>query len=129
MKSINIVIPNEVYPFDVMFSAGQSDSDFLKSLEDAGEESCDDERLKDLGSQETKGGRTVLLVGRQTILRINFWPKTSTEFAMLQHEIFHVVEFILSMVGMKLCRKSDEAYAYLIQFYTKKIYEALGFKE
>lgn len=47
-------------------------------------------------------------------------PKTIDELSILQHEIFHCVMFILDKIGIKLSYKTDEIYAYLIQYITKQ---------
>ena len=41
-------------------------------------------------------------------------PFTAFNYGCLSHEIFHCCSFILSRAGVKLCDKSEEAYAYLI---------------
>ena len=41
---------------------------------------------------------------------------------MLHLEIFHCVIFIFDKIGIKLSYKTDEIYAYLIQYITKQIY-------
>lgn len=41
----------------------------------------------------------------------------------IAHESFHLVEFIFMHKGIKLSRKSSESWAYLIGWFTEKIYE------
>lgn len=124
MKNKNFVIPLVVYPFDVMFSFGQTDDELLKTLS----KSLTDDEIKDkkLWSVEKNGdGRTVLFGSGQTLIRMPKVPKTCKEYGALQHEIFHATEFILNHIGMSLCRKSDEAYAYLIGYLTTEIYKKI----
>ncbi len=124
MKKQNFIIPLVVYPFNVMVSFGQTDDDLLKTLSN----SLTDDEIKDkeFWSVEKNGhGRTVLFGSGQTLIRMPKVPKTSKEYGSLQHEIFHATEFILSHIGMSLCKKSDEAYAYLIGYLTTEIYKKI----
>ena len=73
-------------------------------------------------------GRTIMFES-QMMMRLNNYPATASDFGLLQHEIFHVAEITLHDLGMNLTHDSDEAYAYLIQFITIKIYELLKFKQ
>lgn len=41
------------------------------------------------------------------------------------HEIFHIVVTLLKSIGLKLCDKSEEAYAYLIGHITREFYQNL----
>lgn len=119
---MNFIINLEVYPFDVMVSIGETDEAVVKMFEKKGIEMGEEakEAIKIRGK-----ARTIMLVGGQSLLRLPKHPETNFEYAVLQHEIFHVVEFVMSKIGIKLCNKSDEAYAYLIQFLTLKIYNKL----
>src|SRR3990167_7632103 len=71
---------------------------------------------------KTTQGRTIMFSTNQTVLWLRYMPSTPIDFSHLQHEIFHSVDFMLSKIGIKLSRDSDEAYAYQIQYVTEKIY-------
>lgn len=73
-----------------------------------------------LANKGRYGYRRILIVLRQKGYTINH--KTIDELSILQHEIFHCVMFILDKIGIKLSYKTDEIYAYLIQYITKQIY-------
>ena len=53
-------------------------------------------------------------------------PFTAFNMGCLVHEIFHCTEFILSRVGLKLSKKSDEAYAYLMGYITENIFNTIN---
>ena len=127
-KSINKLIPLHIYPFDVMVSINQTDKQFEKVLNKYGIYSEEDGGIFSLSQSQYRVGRTVMFSNDQTAMRLNYYPSTAKDFGLVQHEIFHCVEFILGSVGMNLTADSDEAYAYLIQFITEKIYELLKFK-
>lgn len=51
------------------------------------------------------------------------YPNNPKWKGFLAHEIFHCVEFTFSFIEMKVNEESSEAYSYLIQYITEKIYE------
>ncbi len=122
MKAKNFIIPLVVYPFDIMFSIGETDEQLLKVLEqrlpeDAFEVCKEDECL--LNFKEMDNGRTVFLnKGGQTIIRLCRTPSKGT----IAHEIFHAVEFLFRKLNMPLTLENDEAYAYLIGYITEQFY-------
>jgi len=121
--NINTIIKNEIYPFDLMVSFNETDKKFkskLKSFDIDLDDAC-----LSLDSSKFERGRAVLTQSNQLILRLNFYPKTPEQLGMLAHEIFHIVEFLLEHINIKLSKKTDEVYAYMIGFYTKKIFEIL----
>lgn len=73
----------------------------------------------------TSKGKTIITEENQTLIWIPKLPETPMDFCYLQHEIFHATTMILKASGLKLTDKSDEAYAYLNGYITRKIYESL----
>ncbi len=123
VEKLNFIIPLVVYPFDVMVSFGQTDDELLKNLLKCLTE--EQIRNKELWSDNEKDGGTVIFASGQTLIRMPKIPKSAKEYGTLQHEIFHATEFVLSRIGMILCDKSDEAYAYLIGYLTTQIYKRI----
>lgn len=119
-KSLNVVIPLVVYPFDVMLSIGQTDQELRDVLSKFG---CDWPDL--LVLPPTGLGRTVMTDSNHTIIRLNEWPVTCNQYGTLAHEIFHAVDFIFRRIGITLSEDSDEAYAYMIGYLTEEIYKKL----
>ncbi len=71
-------------------------------------------------------GKAAIFDTNHMVLRMRCLPKTNEDYAHLQHEIFHIVAYLMDRIGLKLSvRKSDEAYAYLIQYLTHEIYKKL----
>lgn len=117
--SKNFIIPLVVYPFDVMVSLNQTDDELKKELSKIGVEW--NETMKCSGK-----GQCVMTPDNQTLIRLSIYPVYNEDYATLQHEIFHAVSFILNDIGMKLViNESDEAYAYLIGYLTKEIYNKI----
>lgn len=123
-KSLNFIVPLVVYPFDVMVSVGETNEQIDKHFKKYNL-TAEDVSLATITSPTVKG-RTVMLSTNQTLIRITEMPKTSRDYANLQHEIFHAVTFVMDRIGMKLVlMESDEAYAYLISYLTEKIYQKI----
>ena len=118
-----------MYPFDVMISFNQTDKQIKRSLKRQGVvfEINSSAITLEMDSIKTKQGRMVMLVGKQTIIRLNFMPRLKDPFEMslLQHEIFHAVGFIMEEINTPLNSDTHEAYAYFVQFLTEKIYREL----
>lgn len=123
MKNINFIIPLQVYPFDVMVSINQTNDEVEKSLEEVGFDYADANVRCD---SDTRKGKTIMFKTNQTIIRMFSFDEDPVHYGFLAHEIFHAVEFVMERIGMKLCIKSDEAYAYLVQYLTTQIYTKLA---
>jgi hypothetical protein len=129
MKSINKIIPLVIYPFDVMISFGESDKQIGDALRGFGiiESESHESLLFNMDKVKTLRGRMVMFSGKQTVLRLNFIPKTNNpeHMGLLQHEIFHAVGFIMQEINTPLNEDTHETYAYLIGYLTEKIYLTL----
>jgi hypothetical protein len=119
-QSLNVIVPLVIYPFDVMFSFGETDELLKRRLKRFG---LDWDPTYEM--EETTMGRTILTPGNTTVLRLKKIPESYMEYGFLAHEIFHAVTFLLERIGMTLTAASDEAYAYLIGYVTKEIYKRL----
>lgn len=121
-KPLNFIIPLIVYPFDLMVSINQSNDDIEKSLKAKNVDYTD---VNVRNESSTRRGRTIIFKGNQTLIRLFDFEKTPECYGYLAHEVFHAVEFVMERVGMKLCFKSNEAYAYLVGYITTEIYKKL----
>ena len=130
MKSINKIIPIGLYPFDLMLSFHESDKEVINALKKFNIIPGDgtEKKVFDMDKIKTKVGRMVMFIDKQTILRLNFIPHLNNPFEMslLQHEIFHVVEFMMEEINTPLNTDTCEPYAYLIQYLTEQIYKILN---
>lgn len=122
---INFIVNLEVYPFDLMVSIGQSDVELGRKLD----------RYTGLTEEEINGvrytsdkcqGRFVQFTNGAYLIRSRHLPRTPEDYGHLAHEVFHVVATLMERIGAKLkVLTSDEPYAYLVGFITKKIYEGI----
>lgn len=123
---MNFVFSLEIYPFDIMVSIGETDEELGARLREVGINEIED----NIWHYENTGlGRSVSFPNNQTLLRLRNKPETGLDHGTLAHEIFHICEFVLSKINIPLTRDSDEAYAYLIGFVTKRIYEEVFSEE
>lgn len=124
-KKLNFIIELGIYPFDVMVSFGEKDKELFKMLAETYYMTAED--IADAAYSTKKcTGRAILFSGNQSLIRMRQIPETPTEKGVLAHEIFHVVTFIMDKIGSKLeIGTSDEPYAYLTGYITKKIYEKI----
>lgn len=122
-KKLNKIINLVVYPFDVMISFGQTDDELKKALDRYKLNESDIDNAM-FGSNKTSQGRAVTFSNNASLIRLRHFPVTSSDYGNLAHEIFHCVTFIMETIGVKFdLNVSDEAYAYLIGYLTKEIYE------
>lgn len=121
---MNFIINCQVYPFDVMFSLGQTDEELFEVLK-----RCELVTEMD-GSSKWKNkkqlGYAIQFVGGQSLVRLRRIPETPEEHGALAHEILHATQFILDHVGIKYhIDYSDEAFTYLVQYITQKFHETI----
>lgn len=129
MKGKVFLINCGTYPFDVLVSVGQTDDEFRKSLPKyvppcALKELEEDPDILKF-ENKTVQGRTIYFANGYLIIRLKHYPKTTSHQSHLAHEVFHAVEFLFIHINMPLTKASSEAYAYLIGYLTKQIYEKL----
>lgn len=114
----SFIVKLKIYPFDVLVSIGQSDKELEKTLNSLGVFND----FENLIMSETTRGRTAVLKSNQTVIRLKFDKNKNAFISLISHEIFHAVTFILYKIGMEFdINKSDEGYAYLIEYLTKQI--------
>lgn len=70
-------------------------------------------------------GAVMFGVGTPIVLWIPSIPKNTEDYSILNHEIFHLSSAILRWAGIRLSEDTDELYAYMIQYYSKTIFEEI----
>lgn len=121
---INFIVPLHVYPFDVMVSIGQDDDQVRKLLKNSKFNLTDGDFDLAMYASDRVKGKACVFSNNASFIRLRKLPVNAEDFGYMAHEIFHVVCFVMEMVGMELVlMKSDEAYAYLIQYLTSEIYK------
>lgn len=121
------IIPLIVYPFDVMVSFDEEDSWVQAALKKFKVGSKEEISAINMDGSKGKIGRMLMFSSKQTIIRLNFMPSLDDpyEMGLLNHEIFHAVGFIMEEIDTPLNKDTHEAYAYLFQYLTERIYSLL----
>lgn len=115
-KCYNFLVPLVVYPFDIMFSIGQTDEELKKSLEqyNIGDDEFNCFRM----AINTTGSTFHNSDTHRTLVRLKSVPNGNRGMGLLAHEVFHAVDMILRDIQITLSADSDEAYAYLLDYVT-----------
>ena len=119
---MNKIISIEIYDRDVMVHFGKKKHLRDKLSNMFGRKQAD-EIISTITGKEK--GKSLLLPGGQMILYMPELPKDIKGLSILSHEIFHIANFTLNKAGINLTDDSDEAYSYLIEFLTKKIFSII----
>ncbi len=125
-KKISEIIPKElgftieipIYGSQIFFSFGHSFDNFNAML-------CEEHRSNIDRFANGSDGYCQVLKNGGIIIRCKNYPLTSYDFEVLQHEIFHAIFRIMDIKGLKFTRESEEAYAYLNGFITRRVYDQL----
>jgi len=119
MKSKIFKINYHIYPFDCLVCVKSTIKEIENYLKRYGFELSNEEKeaieLDDIGR-----GRTVMLEGGQTVIRLN-----KLDAGTIAHEIFHAVHFLTERLNITLSRDSDEVFAYLTEYLTNEIIKNL----
>jgi len=120
-KQLNFIISLKVYPFDVMVSFGETDKELQSKLNKYSVDYSDaDWKFEDIGL-----GRAVMFSSGQFLLRYKKIPISIDDYGHLQHEIFHIVHFLMHRINTPLNLDTCETWAYLIGYITSEVYKKL----
>ena len=119
MKNIFKVIKGTVYPFDVLVSINQTDDEFYSEI---GHLSNDDLESAFLNLNETVLERSYITKNNVSIIRFMNLDKENLSNGLISHEALHITSYILKTVGIDFSFKTEEAYAYLLQYIVDNIY-------
>lgn len=126
ITSARFIVPVEMYSRDVYVSLGESDERFAQGLTRYKDPEFVKSAIKHMAVPLKPGSGRFGLKDGFYILRMGVFPNTSQDYAVMQHEIFHCVETMLTVSGMPHSLKySSEAYAYFVQYLTGQIYERI----
>lgn len=113
-------IDHGTFPFDIAVFIGYEHLEMLKRLEKLTE--LTEEEKEEL---EMEGlGRTVMLSGNRTVMQFKNIVCPIKFHGIVNHEIFHAVEFLFDRVGIPHdSSTTSESYAYQGQYLTEKFYK------
>lgn len=117
------IIPIDIYCRDILVVFG--DVAFLrKAIRKYHTQEQTDAIMNGCNFDNNQKGKTIYSSYHNAfILWLNHTPQSAFDMQFLAHEIFHAANAILVAIGVNLSYDSEEAYAYLIGFLTKRIIE------
>lgn len=126
VTSARFIIPIDIYNADLYVSLGESDERFRQGLLRYKDSDWVEECVEFMDVKPQQGCGRMGQKDNFFLIRLGVFPNDAWDYGTLQHEIFHYVEFFFKHIGMPHHTKySSEAYAYLIGYLTKQIYNRL----
>ena len=123
IKRFTISVP--IYLIDVIVSFGETDAEVKEYLTSIG---LTKKEVKPSMLKDKSDGIALMYSNNNLLLRLKKLPETYYYLGVLHHEIFHVVTLIMNKLSMKFeLYKSDEAYAYLLEYITVEVYKEINF--
>lgn len=116
------MIKGTTFPYDTIIGLGVTPQDII----DYGEREFINpftESDKEKILRNPKKGKVCKMECNAFILWLDKYPTDAETFSYLAHEIFHLSDLILRYAGASLSDDSDEVWAYLIDWYTRTIYQ------
>jgi hypothetical protein len=125
MKKLAFTLKLVVYPFDIRFSFGESDEEVKRWLKRNGVDSKDEIEGAEYEGERGQARACMFECGA-SLVRLRKIPKTAEEFGQLQHEITHIVMFVLyHTLHTPHNLDTSEPYAYLTQYITEQVYNKI----
>lgn len=121
-KAIAFIVDSGTYPYEILCFFGEDKAALIEMLKGDITES----EIKELREYKLKRGMACMFENATSLLWLPEKPKTLEHMSYLNHEIWHITDEILRRIGIKLVNESTEAYAYLIQYLSVKIWEKLN---
>jgi hypothetical protein len=108
------VIPLDVYGHDIVVSIGESDENLYEQIkENVSKKDFD----KYMSNQKSIATTHKLRTGG---ILIRFKDNIDNP-GIVAHEAFHAVVFLFKKIGIEYCYKSEEAYAYTLEYLVNEI--------
>lgn len=121
LKSKLFIIHAGTYPYDIVCFFGDDKKPLLQKIK----YSLTASEYVEVADATIKHGRVYIFQSGVSLLWLPKVPKTIEELGHLNHEIFHAVDEILRRIGIELTGSSCEAYAYLLEYVSVKIWSEL----
>jgi hypothetical protein len=116
------IIDYKIYPFEILVSFHDSfeelESIIKKKLPGNIHDGIELFKSTDLAKTVMFSNGTTCIWFTPKLISGGLWGH-----GVISHEVFHAVDFLMNKIGIRLSNKSDEAYAYLIQYLTNEIYK------
>lgn len=128
VPKFSIVYPRP-YPYDLLVCVGATKEEVIKEIKRATKRTVPPDMAVFLTFGERQGRSVMDRDFPIPVLWLKRFDGSRHSYAILQHEVFHIVYAILDFSGIKLTVDSEEAFAYLIQDLTLQILRVFGVKK
>ena len=123
MKAYTKIITIEIYCRDILFHFGDVPS-FRKAVRKYHTEEETTAIFDGLEIDGNYRGKTIYSSAYNAfIVWMPSLPQSTNDMQFLSHEIFHAAHALMTGIGITLSEDSEEAYAYLIGYITKRVLE------
>jgi len=116
------IINAGTYPYDTVCFFGSDKTPLLQKIK----YSLTPKEFVDLEQYEVKKGFACIFESGVSLLWLPKVPSSIRELGHLNHEIWHITDEILRRIGVNLSSDSTEAFAYLLEHISVKIWNSLG---
>ena len=117
------IIPVDIYCRDILFYFGDADS-FQEELYKYHDKKTAERIFENMDISEYNMGKTYInFANNAFVFYMPHIPRDAFEYSFLTHEIFHVTVLLMKSIGASLTDESEEAYAYLNGFLSKRVME------
>lgn len=130
LKNKGFSIPLGIYPYTIFISFGSLDNFRTIFKEDEFAKEISEEEIKDIlfHFEGDYAARTLQLNNGNILIHFKHLYYSSSNtfmFNTIAHESLHATEMILDRIGMKLNKKTDEAYCYLNGYIVEQIFKEI----
>lgn len=122
----HFVVTIPVYGLGILLSFGQTKEQLEATLKKRNVTTI---KIRDDHGTGNLGGYVQTDQSTTAVLWLRHWPERASQYNVLQHEIFHAVDYLLRNIGFTLSDDSNEAWAYAIGHVSEKVYQFLWDKK
>lgn len=126
-RSLVFQLDTTPYPARVLVSVCQTDERFKQSLSDyLGADKLAKPKYKGVEKSSDDVAAYILNMDEgDMVIRLYSKPRSPEDYALIQHEIYHIIHGIMRHCNIKPTKGNEEAYAYLTQHLTEQLYRKL----
>lgn len=119
VKLKSLVVPMVIYPYTVVFSFEQTDSQLEQVLNKHG--------LQYHNGMSLNGAGKFFIVQDELfcLVRLRYYPDNVNDIGTLAHEVLHAVAQTFNDMGLCLNEGSEEAYTYMMGYLIREVYKNL----
>ena len=119
-KKLFYILNSDLYSFGIMFCLGMTNKEVIAKVK---------KYMPEWSVEFPNHFSGCVIIQNPEIPRMVLYlpnyPEKASDYAILQHEIFHATHAILRAVDLPYSKENEEAFAHLNKFITLRIYQQL----